>query len=739
MTKSETSQPAASVRHDPSDPVHNQDKAHTNAKSDDLARDTAPRSEQDRLTDNFGHAISDDLNSLKAGVRGPTLLEDHLLREKIHHFDHERIPERIVHARGSAAHGYFELTESLEQYTTARVLTEVGKQTPVFTRFSTVAGFRGSADTPRDVRGFSVRFYTDEGNWDIVGNNIPVFFIQDAIKFPDLVHAVKPEPHHEMPQAASAHDTFWDFISLTPESMHMIMWQMSDRTLPRYFDTMEGFGVHTFRLINAQGQSTFVKYHWKPVNGVHSLVWDESQKIMGKDPDFQRRAMWETIDQGGTLEWDLAVQLFTQEEADGWDFDILDATKIIPEELVPLKVIGRMVLNRNPDNFFAETEQVGYKPTNLVQGMDFTNDPLMQGRLFSYLDTQLIRLGGPNWQHLPINRPLNPVANNQRDGFMRHVINPGRVSYHPASLDGGSPQEVPRDQGGFVSYPEPISGEKLRKRAESFGDHYGQARLFWNSLEPIEREHLCKALQFELSKVETRHVRVAMLDHLEQIHPLLASQVAVALGEAPRADEVVKPGGTADCAEEMQLLAKAEAAPTASGGLSKSKGLSMEAQPPKGIRNRMVAILAADGVDGAQVDAIKQALEAEGAKGEVLGQHLGMLDGGAEAKKTISNSHMVLFDAVIVPGGAQSVAALLEDGDAHAYLLEAYKHGKPIAAYGEGQQLLQGSDLAALVGDLSGMKALGILSADAPDMAEFVQTLAQHRFWGRPKLKRLSN
>ncbi|MFC6590927.1 catalase [Deinococcus lacus] len=631
------------------DPVHNLDKANDNAKLQDIAHETQPRSESDKLTDNMGHAISDDLNSLRAGVRGPTLIEDFLLREKIHHFDHERIPERIVHARGSGAHGYFELTESLADYTTAKVLTEVGKKVPVFTRFSTVAGSRGSADTPRDVRGFAVRFYTDEGNWDIVGNNIPVFFIQDAIKFPDLVHAVKPEPHHEMPQAASAHDTFWDFISLTPEAMHMVMWQMSDRTLPRYFDTMEGFGIHTFRLIDAAGKSTFVKYHWKPVNGVHSLVWDESQKIMGKDADFQRRAMWETIDQGGTLEWDFGVQLFTEEDADKWDFDVLDPTKIVPEELVPVRIIGRMVLDRNPDNFFAETEQIGFKPTNIVPGMDFSNDPLLQGRTFSYLDTQLIRLGGPNWQQLPINRPLNPVANNQRDGYMRQTINPGRVSYHPASLDGGSPSEVPRAQGGFVSYPEPLSGEKIRKRAESFSDHYGQARLFWNSLTPVEREHLCKALQFELSKVETRHVRVAMLDHLEQIHPLLASQVALALGEAPRASQTAKPGGTADSAEEVALLATADAQPTASGGVTKSAALSMEVQPPKGIRNRVVAILAADGVDPEQVAAIQKALEAEGARGDVLGQHLGDL-GGVNAPKSISNSDMVLFDALILPG-----------------------------------------------------------------------------------------
>ncbi|WP_245872777.1 catalase [Deinococcus planocerae] len=432
-------------------------------KAQDLSANTAGPGA--RLTDNMGHAVSDDQNSLRAGVRGPTLMEDFLFREKLHHFDHERIPERVVHARGAGAHGYFQLDKSLSAYTTAKVLTEVGVQTPVFARFSTVAGSRGSADTARDVRGFAVRFYTQEGNWDIVGNNIPVFFIQDAIKFPDLIHSVKPEPHNEIPQAASAHDTFYDFISLTPESMHMLMWVHSDRAIPRSFAMMEGFGVHTFRLVNAQGHAHLVKFHWKPLLGVHSLVWDEAQKIAGKDPDFHRRTMWESIEAGQPFEWELGVQVFTEAQAEGWDFDVLDATKIVPEDLVPVQRVGRMVLNRNPDNYFAETEQVAFMTTNIVPGVEFSDDPLLQGRNFSYLDTQLSRLGSPNWPELPTNRPIARVANNQRDGHMRQTVNRGRVSYEPNTLGGNQPAEVPQARGGYVSYPERLSGTKVRARA----------------------------------------------------------------------------------------------------------------------------------------------------------------------------------------------------------------------------------------------------------------------------------
>lgn len=723
----------------------NEQSKDAQSKQADLARAVTPPGKA--MTDNLGHAVSDDQNSLRAGPRGPTLLEDFLLREKIHHFDHERIPERVVHARGAAAHGYFELTTSLSQYTHAQVLNEVGVQTPVFVRFSTVAGSRGSADTARDVRGFAVRMYTQQGNWDIVGNNIPVFFIQDAIKFPDLIHSVKPEPHNEIPQAASAHDTFYDFISLTPESMHMLMWVHSDRAIPRSFDNMEGFGVHTFRLINAAGESHFVKFHWKPVLGVHSLVWDEAQRIAGKDPDFHRRNMWETIEKGSTLEWELGVQVFSAEQALEWDFDVLDATKIVPEDLVPVQRIGKLVLNRNTENYFAETEQVAFMTTNLVPGIDFSNDPLLQGRNFSYLDTQLSRLGSPNWPELPINRPLVTVSNNQRDGHMRHTINPGRVSYFPNTL-GGLPAEVPASAGGFVSYPEEVSGPKLRIRAESFADHYGQARLFWNSMTPIEKEHIAHSLQFELSKVETRDIRVRMLDHLEQINEVLASQVALALGEPPRSKQTAQPGGSADSAEETALLAKATTPTTASGKLQRAKALSQEEGQPKSAKRRKVAILAADGVNAAQVKAVQAALEAEGAAGEVVGNHLGDLGDGVTATKTLGNTDAVLFDAVLVPGGAKSVQTLMRRGDAFAFLGEAFKHAKPVGALGEGVEVLTASEVGRLLRmdikpnatDKSGdtLTQQGVVVGGNGDTEEtirqFVEALAHQRYWNRSRV-----
>src|SRR5512141_2667386 len=467
------------------------------------------------LTTNQGVALSDNQNSLRANPHGPTLLEDFILREKITHFDHERIPERIVHARATGAHGFFELTASLKEYTTARILTEVGEKTPVFTRISTVAGGAGSVDTPRDVRGFAVKFYTKEGNWDLVGNNVPVFFIQDAINFPDLIHAVKMEPDRGFPQSATAHDTFWDFISLTPESMHMVMWIMSDRTLPRSLRMIEGFGVHSFRLINEAGESTFVKFHWRPKLGLQSTIWDETVKISGADPDFHRRDMFEAITAGNYPEWEFAVQIFTEEEAARFPFDHLDATKLIPEELVPLKVIGRMVLNRWPKNFFAETEQVAYCPANIVPGIDFSNDPLLQGRLFSYQDTQLSRLGSPNFHQIPINAPMCPFGNHQRDGHMQMAQSSGRVAYEPNSLSENSPREMP--VGGFHSAAVTETGAKGRIRAESFADHYSQARQFYLSQSAYEQAHIASALVFELSKVEHVHIREAMVGHLRHI------------------------------------------------------------------------------------------------------------------------------------------------------------------------------------------------------------------------------
>lgn len=690
------------------------------------------------LTTNVGQPIADDQHSLRAGERGPTLLEDYILREKLQHFDHERIPERIVHARGAAAHGYFELYESLSELTTAKVLTDTSVQTPVFVRFSTVAGSRGSADTARDVRGFAVKLYTAEGNWDIVGNNIPVFFIQDAIKFPDLIHAAKPEPDREIPQAATAHDTFWDFISLTPESMHMVMWIMSDRSLPRSFGMMEGFGVHTFRLINAQGKSTFVKFHWKPVLGVHSLVWDEAQHISGKDPDFHRREMWDAIKTGNFLEWELGIQTLAEEDEQAYDFDILDATKLWPEELLPVRRIGKMTLNRNPDNYFAETEQVAFNTTNIVPGIDFSNDPLLQGRNFSYLDTQLSRLGSPNFTELPINRPRCPVSNNQRDAQMRYTIDKGRVSYAPASLDGHSPDEVTPDRGGFVSYPATVNGPHIRARSESFGDHYGQAKLFWNSMSGPEKEHIVKALQFELSMVETPAVRQRMLGHLHQINEVLAGQVAAALGEpVSNTNDLAHPRGTADSVAGAQQLAHASSDTTASGGIQRSAALSMAHQPTSA-KGRKVAILVSDGVDSKQVDALKKALTQAGAQYELVGTHLGSVDGqGSKSavKKTYANTSSVLYDAVFAPGGA-GMNQLADKGDVHVFLAQAFKHGKPVAAVGESAVLLRD---ALPEGSLNA--ALGVLAdtdrSPQATIEEFVNAVGK-RFWERAAVEKVA-
>jgi catalase len=681
----------------------------------------------EKLTTNQGVSIADDKNSLKAGVRGPTLLEDFILREKIMHFDHERIPERVVHARGEAAHGYFQVYESMAEYTKADFLQDPNIKTPVFVRFSPVAGSRGSADTVRDVRGFAVKFYTREGNYDLVGNNIPVFFIQDAIKFPDLVHAVKPEPHNEIPQASSAHDTFWDFIALTPESMHMILWLMSDRTIPRSLRMIEGFGVHTFRFINADGLSRFVKFHWKPLLGVHGLAWDEAQQIAGKDPDFHRRDLWEAIEMGDFPEWELGVQIFDDAEADGFGFDILDATKIVPEELVPVRRIGKLTLNRNPDNFFAETEQVAFHPGHVVPGIDFTNDPLLQGRLFSYLDTQLIRLGGPNFHEIPINRPLCPFHNNQRDGYSRQTINPGRVAYEPNSLAGGRPKETAWDQGGFVSYPEQSEGQKIRRRSESFGDHYSQATLFWNSQSTVEKGHIVSAFTFELGKVETPAIRERILSMLGQVDAELAANVAAGLGIAkvpPMQSPPVK------MASEVAY----------------SSALSMLSLTGKeGIKTRKIAILAADGVDGKAIADMRQALADAGAQTKIIGLRLGEIaaaDGqGVPIAHRIDTMPSVVFDAVFIPGGAPSVASLIELDEAQQFVRQAYKHAKIIAAAGEGAQLLSA---VGIIGDQSQAHyPPGIIVApegkSVSDIAQaFIAAIAGHRQWERPTLASLT-
>jgi catalase len=665
------------------------------------------------LTTTIGVPIADDQNSLRASERGPTLLEDFALIEKIQHFDHERIPERVVHARGSGAHGFFQVYKSMAGLTRAAFLTDPTVKTPVFARFSTVGGSRGSADTVRDVRGFAVKFYTGEGNYDLVGNNMPVFFIQDAIKFPDFVHAVKPEPHHEMPQASSAHDTFYDFCGLTPESAHMVMWLMSDRAIPRSLRMMEGFGVHTYRFVNAKGKSTYVKFHWKPVLGMYSLVWDEAQKIAGKDSDFHRRDLWEAIESGAFPEWELGVQTFDDATADSFAFDILDPTKLIPEELVPVKRIGKMTLNRNPDSFFAETEQVAFCTSHVVPGIDFTNDPLLQGRSFSYQDTQLSRLGGPNFNQIPINQAQCPFHNNQRDGHQQMQINVGRASYEPNSLGGNFPKESPN---GFASFLEPIEGDKRRVRADSFKDHFSQAQLFWNSQSELEKQHIIGAFSFELSKVETPAIRARYVaDILRNIDARLTAEVSAALGMA-----VPKSG-------------KAPAAPKPAGKTVKtSPALSMiGTQPTDSIATRKIAILAADGVDGAAIASMKTALTRAGAVVHVLAPHLGSLKatgGAVAADHLLVTMPSVVYDAVFVPGGKAAVAALQADGDAVHFISEAFKHAKAIAASGEGAELLRASGVPA--------NMAGVVTGSGPSLARsFITAVAQHRAWDRGGLQ----
>jgi len=685
------------------------------------------------LTTNQGISINDDQNTLKTGDRGPSLLEDFHFREKVTHFDHERIPERVVHARGSAAHGVFQVYESLDRYTKAGFLCDPARQTPVFVRFSTVAGSRGSTDLARDVRGFAVKFYTDEGNFDLVGNNMPVFFIQDAIKFPDLIHAVKPEPHHEIPQAASAHDTFWDFISLMPESMHMIMWVMSDRAIPRSFRMMEGFGVHTFRLVDAGGQSRFVKFHWKPLLGVHSVAWDEAQKISGKDPDFHRRDLWEAIEGGDFPEWELGLQIVEEEDEFAFGFDLLDPTKIIPEELVPVQRVGKLTLNRNPDNFFAETEQVAFHIGHVVPGIDFTNDPLLQGRLFSYTDTQLIRLGGPNFHEIPINRPTAPLHNNQRDGSMRQEIDRGRVSYQPNSLADNFPSQATRAAGGYVTYPEPADGPKVRARGESFFDHYSQARMFFRSQSDPEKQHLIKALRFELGKVETPAIRERMVGHLAQVDATLATGVAKGLGLPLPKKQAAPPNMSVPADGDPRVhqhrdLTDREVV---------SAALSMTQFVPGPIATRKVAMLVADRFDGAGVAAMMKALEAKGAKGMLVAPELGDItadNGDVLAPEfSILTTASVLFDAVYVAGGEHATEWALE-ADAIDFVREAYKHCKAVAATGKGAELFKAAHIPSGGPDDSDpADAATIVAKEAskPVIKRFIAAMAQHRLWSR--------
>ncbi|CAG2160602.1 catalase [Cupriavidus numazuensis] len=671
------------------------------------------------LTTNQGLKIGQDDDSLKLGLRGPSLLEDFYLREKITHFDHERIPERVVHARGAAAHGYFELTEALDAYTTAELFTRVGDRTPVFVRFSTVAGSRGSADLARDVRGFATKFYTRQGNFDLVGNNMPVFFIQDGIKFPDFVHSVKPEPHNEIPQAASAHDTFWDFVSLQPESMHMVLWTMSGRALPRSFRTMEGFGVHTFRLVNANGEATLVKYHWKPVGGAHSLVWDEAVKINGKDPDFHRRDLWESIEGGQFPEYEFGVQLVPESDMLKFGFDLQDPTKIIPEELVPVKRIGRMVLNRNPDNFFAETEQVAFHPGHIVPGMDFTNDPLLHARLFSYTDTQLTRLGGPNFHELPINRALCPVHNNQRDGFMRQTVVVGKESYQPNSVSGGCPF-LAGDAEAYQHYAAPAEdgATKSRVRSPTFADHFSQANLFWRSQSDVEREQIVNAYAFELSKVSDPEIRSRVVGQIVHIARELAEGVAQQLGIE------VEPVGP-----EVQID---------DYGIDASPALSLDAQPKGDITGRNIAVLVNDGVDDAAIDSLRTLAEDARANIRIVGpraSHVTTASGNVlPVDHALASVGSVLFDAVYVPGGKHPPSA--PDAAALLFINEAYKHYKAIGAGGSGT--LQVAEAARRAGIEGGFAGAGVVIAKeegAGHHQAFLDAVGQHRWWQRADAK----
>ncbi|MDQ1834791.1 catalase [Massilia scottii] len=687
-----------------------------NALNSSLDRVRADDTEQ-RLTTNQAVPVSNNQDSLKIGLRGPVALEDFVMREKITHFDHERIPERVVHARGSAAHGYFESYQDLCQLTRAAPFAQAGKRTPVFVRFSTATGERGSPDTARDVRGFAVKFYTDEGNWDLVANNIPVFFIQDAMKFPDVAHALKPEPHHGMPQASSAHDTFWDFASLSPEITHMLMWIMSDRAIPRSYRMMQGFGVHTFKLINANGDVRLCKFHWTPLQGTHSLVWDEAFKLRGIDADYHRRDLWEAIEAGNFPEYELGLQIFTEEEAATFPFDILDPTKLIPEELIPVFPVGKLVLNRNPDNFFAETEQVAFCTQHIVPGIDFTNDPILQGRNHSYPDTQITRLGGPNFHEIPINAPLAEVHNNQREGFHRQSVNRGRVNYEPNSLAGGCPFQAGR--AGFVSVPDVVAGNKVRGKPELFADHYSQARLFWISQSAPEQAHIIDAFRFELTRVETLAIRVRMVAGLVNVDATLARAVAAGLGIA------VPP---------PLPLATTQPLPA----YPPSPALSLLSRPGvAGIRTRQVAILVASGTDGAMVRAIYTALLEEGAVPRLVGQRLGQvssLDGQPlHVEITFEASPSVVYDAMVLPGGEDAAIALGRDPRVLDFVREQYRHGKPILAIGSGADVLAHAAIPQTLPD--GCDDPGIVNANAgvtaQALSQFKTALARHRTFAR--------
>lgn len=660
------------------------------------------------LTTNQGLRVSEDEHSLKAGVRGPTLMEDFHFREKMTHFDHERIPERVVHARGYAAHGYFQVYEPMAEYTKAKFLQDPSVKTPVFVRFSTVAGSRGSGDTVRDVRGFATKFYTEEGNYDLVGNNIPVFFIQDAIKFPDLVHSFKPEPHNEIPQASTAHDTFWDFVANNTESAHMVMWAMSDRAIPRSYRMMEGFGVHTFRFVNEQGKARFVKFHWKPVLGVHSLVWDEAQKLAGKDPDFHRKDLYEAIEMGNYPEYELGVQMIDEEDEFKFDFDVLDPTKIWSEELIPVKIIGKMTLDQNVTNVFAETEQVAFHPGHVVPGIDFSNDPLLQGRLFSYTDTQLTRLGGPNFHELPINRPVCPFHNNQRDGMHRMTIDRGQVSYHKNSLQSNYPKPAPASEGGYEHYQEKMEGRKVRERSDSFKDHYSQAILFWNSMTEVEKQHIIDAFSFEIGKVKSKDVQQQVVDMLGNIDTFLAEQVAVSVGAK-------KPANSK--AMEVTLTSPA---------LSQLNTVKLP-------NTRKVAILADHGFNSAEVTGLMELLKKSGITAVIISKNLGMIKGDdgkeLEVNHTLLTSSSVLYDALFVAGGQQSVDSLKQKKEAVYFVDEAFSHFKAVGAGKEASALFAAAGIS-----LEGSPGVVVFENSNEVTAEsqkFIDAIIEHRHWNR--------
>lgn len=678
------------------------------------------------LTTNQGVKINDDHHTLKAGERGPSLLEDFIMREKITHFDHERIPERIVHARGSGAHGVFEVTRPIPEYTKAKFLSEKGKKTSVFVRFSTVAGERGSTDVPRDARGFAVKFYTEEGNYDLVANNMAPFFIHDAMKFPDLVHSLKPEPRDGIPQATGAHDTFWDFIATSPETMHMIFWLMSDRAIPRSLRMMEGFGVHTFRFVNDEGKSSFVKFHLKPKLGLHSLAWDEAQKISGKDSDFHRRDLWDAIASGNFPEWEFGVQIVPEEDEFKFDFDLLDPTKIIPEELVPVMPVGTITLNRNPDNFFAETEQVAFHPGHVVPGIDFTNDPLLQGRLFSYTDTQLSRLGGPNFHEIPINRGICPVSNNQRDGMHRMQINVDETAHSPNRISDNQPYQVPESEGGFVSHRERIDGHKIRARSKSFLDHYSHAILFYNSQDEVEKQHIKDAFSFELGKCKRESVKLNMLKLINQVDEELANHVAYQLGlEVPEGKPENMQHSPDAPPEEYETVFKRPE-------ISDSPALSISRNNPKdSIATRKYAILCDDGVDGAALIKIKQALLEAGAMVRVVASHQGVLqqtsgsqDAEVSADDSVLTTSCVLFDGIVVLNGSGEMMDSMESDPRYKeFVKDTYKHYKPIAVHGNGVMFV----MNAIGNDLTVEE--GIVKDGTPE--EIIGVFKQGRFWNR--------